>query len=862
MRLNNVKILLLISSIFLIWGCTHLFWDHEYEEETLIVPVQQDWYIPYGPKQTLRERTWDLHHQKLWVRFDFSKEQVLGKTELLFTSKQPQSTLTLDAKTMRIDSVYALPDHRKYTHQQDSAVVTIELEETFTPGDTLIIAIDFVSFPPERGLYFVNADGKDPVKPTQVWTLGQPEDNSFWFPTIDHPAERMTQEVWISVPPRFSTLSNGLLKKSEIIAGDSLRTDYWKLSQPHAPYLLALAVGEFEIIEEIRDGYLYRYYIEPEYAPYVHLVYENTVEMIRFSENVTGVPYPWDPIYSQAPVHNYIARGMENTTATILYDGVQFNQRMAPYLCNQDLLLHEVIHQWFGNLITAKDWANLPLNEGFANYYESQFRLHTSGYEEYLWKNQQDRIRYFNEADVYRRPVIFDQYDIPEDMYDRHTYQKAGQILRMLNDYLGEERWDKAIQLWFERYSFQAVDIFDLLSVVEEAAEEPMDWFFNQWFLEPGHPSLVVSTHIDGNVAVLSVTQVQDTTQQPVFQLNPNITFTFKDGSTKTKRISTLQIENEYHFRMDLPVKDILFDPERIILAEYIEDIDDHTIKEHRLNSEHLLVRSESIGMLTGESLSDSKVKQAVIDMTLDDPFWGIRMLAIELLADNASRLSFDELLAIARHAHSEERHELRMAGLDILFALLSAYDTLNDNDLEPDETMNSANALLYHFIEDESDFVISHAIRIYTELYGENSLDVLERFSTIDSYQHVVLRAVTDALITLESQEAYQLLMELASTIGDLPYTLRALRHLTEQFESLNQVLQSDFSNHILMRINDPVSRHRLWAYEAAVELELTDAIPLLEERKNDPSTAKEEANVLKKQIRALEYLLELNES
>jgi aminopeptidase N len=96
----------------------------------------------------------------------------------------------------------------------------------------------------DKGLYFINADGAEPGKPRQLWTQGETEANSRWFPTIDSPNERCTQEVYLTVDPKYVTLSNGSLVYSRTNK-DGTRTDYWKQDQPHAPYLFMIAVGDF-----------------------------------------------------------------------------------------------------------------------------------------------------------------------------------------------------------------------------------------------------------------------------------------------------------------------------------------------------------------------------------------------------------------------------------------------------------------------------------------------------------------------------------------------------------------------------------------------------------------------------------------
>jgi len=831
----------IILSCILVSSCAYL----EPMDDREMVLNDEDWELVDGPVQQLRDLTWDLHHQKLWVRFDFDQEQVIGRTEMLFTSEMEQSDLVFDAKTMEFDGIYKNSLDNPLTFHQDSAIVTVDLEHSYQTGDTLVLKIDFVSSPPQRGLYFVNPRGEDTVKPTQVWTLGQPEDNSFWFPTIDHPAERATQETWISVPPQYETLSNGLLKESRINEGDSLRTDYWSMSYPHTPYLFVLAAGEYEIVEEVRDDILYRYYVEPRYVEMVDKIYNNTADMIRFSEEKTGVPYPWDPVYAQAPVHDFIARGMENTTATLLYDVVQFDERAAQDLCFQDLIMHEIIHQWLGNLVTAKNWANLPLNEGFANYFESAYRLHNNGRDSYLWKIRDDRHAYFQEARIFRRPVIFDRYYEPEDMYDRHTYQKAGLILGMLQDYLGDDDWWEGVQLWTNRYAFSAVDIDDLQMVFEDVSGEDLEWFFTQWFKEPGHPFLDISRVISGNRAVLSVNQIQNTTHQPVFTLHPEILVIFEDGFER-EQIVIEEIEEEYVFSYDDNILDIIVDPDRIQLVEYVIDVDDETLIS-RTDSDNVMVRSEALAMLGSVIPDNPEVKDLVIELAQNDEFWGIRFQAMLLLNDHMEYLMDSELQDIMTWAtyENENHYRVRREALRLVQGL----------QLDQDDGSRFAKEHLEYMRADTSYFVTAEAIMLSAELFPDEASEFAGPFAGIDSYQDVIKEAVAEALILSDSEKSRDILMILASEPGDKSYSYTALSHLIDLIVDSEPDIREELLHLYSNRLEDPYRDYRMLAYQAMIELGAVDQIERLENLKTRDRYDSSEREVIQSTIRALEY-------
>ncbi len=838
-----------ILSILLVSSCATIL-PPEPEEPAMIT---EDWYIPEGPVQVLRELTWDLHHQKLRVRFNFDEEKVIGATEMLFTSEVSQSELVFDAKTMEFDSIHDVRSDRVFEYVKDSAVVTVLLDREYAAGDTLVLGVSFVSNPPQRGLYFINPRGEDPVKPTQIWTLGQPEDNSFWFPTIDHPAERATQETWISVPDNFQTLSNGLLLDSRVLPGDSLRTDYWRLHQPHTPYLFALAVGEYQIIEEKRGDILYRYYVEPNYVDYVNDIYKNTSDMIRYSEDITGVAYPWDPVYAQAPVHDFIARGMENTTATLLYDAVQFDKRTAQDLSNQDLIMHEIIHQWFGNLVTCKDWANLPLNEGFANYFESAYRLHNDGFDDYLWKNHNDRLSYFDEADYYRRPVIFYQYEIPEDMYDRHTYQKAGQVLRMLHDYLGDDAWWRGVRLWLDRHAFDAVDVFDFQSVFEDASGLDLYYFIDQWFMKPGHPYLEVSHEIYGNRAVLNVNQVQDTSRQPLFDLYPEVLIEFEGGGRR-ERVHIDKYENEFVFEAKWDIIDIIIDPERVQLAQYFRDISLSTLLK-RLKSEHLLVRAEALSM-AGDFVEYRTIRDQVADLARNDPFWGIRMTAYAFLSDYAELLDQEKTLDLALSAtyQNERKYQVRQ----------EAFGIIRNMEFQDTEYADRVRDHLAEMMADTSYFVSAEAILTAGERFPNEIAELVKPYIDSDSYQDVIKNAITAALIGSAGTETgvistdnnrFQTLMALAVEPGEKRYSYDALNYILENIRAFDESEYEKMISLFGKRLYDPYQQYRMLAYDAMGKLGATGYLDDLKKILESERLDTDERRTVKDTIRILEY-------
>ena len=261
-------------------------------------------------------------------------------------------------------------------------ILDIKLDKTYKGGENYTIYIDYTSKPNEytgkgsaaitdaKGLYFINPKGEEKDKPTQIWTQGETEATSVWCPTIDKPNQKTTQEISMTVPDKYVTLSNGKLAAQKKNA-DGTRTDTWKMDQPHAPYLFFMGVGDYAVVKDSYKGKEVSYYVEKEYAPVARKIFGNTPEMMAFFSKVLGVEYPWVK-YAQMTARDYVSGAMENTTATLHQESAQQDAReLIDGNSWESTIAHELFHQWFGDLVTTESWSNLTLNESFANYSET-----------------------------------------------------------------------------------------------------------------------------------------------------------------------------------------------------------------------------------------------------------------------------------------------------------------------------------------------------------------------------------------------------------------------------------------------------------------------------------------------------------
>jgi aminopeptidase N len=582
----------------------------------------------------------DLLHTKLDLRFDWNNEQVLGKATLRFKPYfYPTSTVTLDAKGFEFHKVQLAGKDLKYNY--DGKKITVQLGKEYTRKEELELFFDYTASPSaeggsaaissDKGLYFINPRGEDEDKPTQIWTQGETESNSRWFPTVDKPNERCTQEMLITVEDKYETLSNGILVSSTK-NDDGTRTDYYKMDLPHAPYLFMLTVGEFAVVEDNWRKIPLKYYVEPEYEDAAKDIYPHTPEMLEFFSNLVGYDYPW-PSYSQVTVRDYVSGAMENTTGVIFGE---FMQRSKAELAdnnsvNEQIVAHEMFHHWFGDLVTCESWSNLTLNEGFANYSEYLWKEHKHGKDAADAHWLSEFKGYLGSAKNQGIHDLIDfEYDNREQMFDAHSYNKGGLILHMLRTYVGDEAFFAALQYYLKENAFSDVEAHELRLAFEEVTGEDMNWFFNQWYYEKGQPKLQVQYDYDttNQKVMVTVEQVQDPEKMPaIFQLPTTVDIYMGPGKMTSHEIWIDQRKQTFSFDVPGPPALVNFDGAKTLLAEVDDNKNVDQLLFQYYNAPTYLDRYQALQEL---QFQEGEAIDEVFFTALDDPYWGLQRLAVD----------------------------------------------------------------------------------------------------------------------------------------------------------------------------------------------------------------------------------------
>ena len=516
----------------------------------------------------------------------------------------------------------------------------------------------------DRGMYFINLDGKEKNKPKQIWTQGETECNSNWFPTINDTQEKMTQELNITVPNDFVSLSNGTLEFSTL-NGDGTRTDSWRQEQVHSTYLTMLAVGNFTITKDKWRNKEVNYYTEPAYASTAKLVFGNTPQMMEFFSVKLGVDYPWDK-YSQIVVRDFVSGAMENTSATVFYEGLNMSEGQYIDQNQDDIISHELFHHWFGDLVTAESWANLPLNESFATYAEYLWDEFKNGRDQADFKGFQDMSIYIGNKSKDNVDVIRFDYADREHMFDEISYQKGGRIIHMLRKTVGDAAFFKALNLYLTRNAYKSAEIHDLRLVFEEVTGTDMNWFFNQWFLSSGHPVLDIQNAFDPERKEVSVTirQNQDLSKTPLYRIPLAIDIYF-NGKVERKEIVLDKQKQSFIFPVAALPDLVNVDAEKYILAEKSEV---KTLQQYIFQYEHaplFMDRLEAVIMFL-QKKEESLSKKTLIT-AFKDKSWVIRntaLIVMEYLSNQERTSVYEQIKELAL---KDGNSQVRASAVEIL---------------------------------------------------------------------------------------------------------------------------------------------------------------------------------------------------
>ena len=715
------------------------------------------------------DRTFDTRHIRLTLTLDFPRKTLKG--ECLATLKaiaDHAAEMVFDAvdfKELTVSSA-GKPLRFEYSGRQ----IKIRWPKPLPRGASVDVAIRYRVTRPKLGLHFVGPDRHYPDKPLQAWTQGEDEYNRYWFPCHDAPQERATTEMIITVPERFTAISNGALLRVQ--RRGRTRTFHWKQNVPHPPYLVSLAVGEFSEIKDRWRRVPVLYFCPSGREEDAKRAFGKTPAMIDFFSKKLGVPYAYAK-YAQVAAVDFIYGGMENTSCTTQTVLTLHDERAHIDFTSDPLVAHELAHQWFGDLVTCKDWSHAWLNESFATYFEALFKEHDRGHDEFVYELRHNSEAYFDEdKERYRRPLSTRLYKNTNDLFDRHLYEKGSLILHMIRRLLGEPGWWRSMNLYLNRHWAQGVETINLIDAIQEATGKNLRSFFDQWVFKGGHPEFKVRTWWDARAkkAFIRVLQTQTVNEEtPLYSLPVEFDL-YRNG--KPRRFKEIVDKKEHLFSYALPAAPelVLFDPDHTILKR-VDFAKPEPMWVMQLTEDpHVLGRIDAAVVL-GRQGSPGAI-QALRQALFQEKFWGVQCEIAHALGKANSTGALDALLEALR---SLEHPKVRRA----LYEALGSY---------PSPRVQSE--VKARCASEKSYFAEAEAIRTLGRMKDPSLLGLFKDYLKKESWNDTLRSAALDAVGSLQIAESFKVLKEYTRYRHHPSTRMTAIRRLGQLGKGREDVL------------------------------------------------------------------------
>src|SRR6266481_4273336 len=591
-----------------------------------------------------RSRDYDLQHSKIALRFDLDQKKVLGEvTHSLSVLRDGTGKIVFDSAGLTIQKVTINKATAKFETTAEKLIIPLASEAR--AGDKFDIVIRYEG-KPTKGMYFILPDKDYPDRPSQIWTQGESEDTHYYLPTYDYPNDRLTTETILTVPASWITVSNGKLI-SVTDAGKGLKTWYWKESVPSSTYLITAVAGEFDEVKESWRGIPVTYYAPKGRGDRLSISYGRTPAMMELFSKKLGVDYPWEK-YAQVMVDDFVAGGMENSSATTNTSSSLRNPQLIPeFPANEDpLISHELAHQWFGDLVTCNDWGDIWLNEGFATFFEmvwteSQYPKDQADYDRWTAIHE-----WLAQSSLYAKPIVRHDFDDSSE-FDDNAYGKGGLVLYMLRQQIGEDAFYRGLRHYLEVHRGKNVVTADLIKAIDEADHTNVQQFFDQWVYGAGAPKFDVTYTYDDvkHQVALTVKQTQKIEGHVgLFSAPVNVEVTTASGR-KPQTISVSKEAETFLLPSDGAPLMVLFDKGGHIL----KSTEFHKEKKEWLyqlkNAAELADRAEAAQALAKVKNDEDAVIALGVALNTD-PAWGLRDVAADALGRIGDSAAGKQLLS------------------------------------------------------------------------------------------------------------------------------------------------------------------------------------------------------------------------
>ncbi len=762
--------------------------------------IESSKYLKYTP-----DKRFEIQHLALDITPDFAKRTIQGEVVLKFkVIGTPLDEIRLNAVDLRVLS--AGSSEKSFKHQTTHEEIIFTFSPPLATGHEGFLTVQYTA-EPARGVYFRTREMG--YGATQLWTQGESVESRHWFPCVDHPLAKLTSEVTCHLPAGMVALSNGR-QVSAKPDGKGLTAFHWIQEKPHANYLIALVAGELEKVEEMHRDVPLEFWTTPQELPQARNSLRTTKHAMEFFEAETGVPYPWVK-YAQVAIQDFHWGGMENTSLTTLNDRTLYTADTENLFESNSLVAHELAHQWFGDLVTCKEWSHTWLNEGFATYYDWLWQGAFGGPNETLaalYGAAKGILSNTNET----RGIVWRKYTNPGEMFNYLAYPKGAWVLHMLRSQLGPDLYRKAIHRYLERHAFGSVTTDDLRVVVEEISGKSFERFFDQWLLGIGAPALDVNYSWDEKTsfAKITVKQTQKITEDaPLFQFPLTLQCWSKDASVE-ETVQVREKEEVFYISLKKAPTSVRIDPHLSLLAKVIFKPTRPMLFADLADNQSIVAQHRALDQLSEKP--DKEAVEKIRSALQSAEHYSVRIRAAEVLQQAHS----EEALAALKEARSQSDSRVRNA---VFKALAGFYDA-------------GALQLLQQCIATEKNPGVSAtALRGLAAYQTSEVRSLLAKYLLTSSYKE---RLATGALGAIKAQEDPAMLEPLFEFLTrrsqELPSTTLSLGLETVGTLSRHSIRKDTGRELLLSYLNHPREQVRIAALSGLGNSEDPRAVAVLE--------------------------------
>jgi aminopeptidase N len=690
-----------------------------------------------------RDRSMDVKNMVLNLSFDWERRWVGGDvTFTLSPLAEPLDTVILDSAELQIKKVTAGDASLKFATAGEQLLV--DLGRSVSPGEEVTFTVTYEARP-RRGLFFVGPDRGYPEKPRMIYNQGEGEGNHWWFPCYDYPNDRSTFEEYFTVAAPFTALGNGRLVEVKTYPGGDKRTFHFRQEVPAVSYLVSVAVGEFDIVKQEYDGIPSEYYV-PRGTPSGDVLrsFGRTPDMMKFFSEKIGVRYPYAK-YAQSAMVDFIYGGMENISATTQNFETIHPAEVEKEASSEGLVAHELAHQWWGDLLTFRDWAHAWISEGFATFFGQLYKEHAEGEEEFQYEMLLGARAYMKEdSEEYRRPIVEPSYDDSMDIFDSHLYRKGGWTLHMIRGIVGDDLFWKAIRRYAADHKAGIVVTDDFRRALEEETGQSLVWFFDEWYQHGGHPEFRVTQKWDAKEKAvrLKVEQkqlVDDLT--PIFRMPVKIVFEGESASWEfTIRVS--RATEEFTFPLPEPPRMTRFDAGYHVLKtlEFDRSLEELSFQ---LSRDPDVPGRVWAAEQMGSRPVDVAAAGALAEALGKEKFWGVRLE----IAKNLGRIRVPEARDALIRALKDSDTRVRAAAVESLGRFR--------------EDPKGAEAIRSTFRSEKNPYLRGAAAKAIAASRAPEAFTLLKEAASIPSYRSVMATSAYEGMQDLGDPRAIPVLKE-----------------------------------------------------------------------------------------------------